>query len=93
MFETTAPLGAVQYVLGDDSAAYKTLGRAYELRPENADISELLFKVAMNLAQESLDHKAPGPAIKYLSKAAEVRPNDPGVHEQLAHVYSLLGEK
>lgn len=93
MFETTAPLGAVEYVLGDDSAAYKTLGRAHELRPENADISGLLFKVAMNLAQQSLDHKDTAASLKYLVKAAEVQPDNPDVHEQLSHVYSTLGKE
>lgn len=93
MFETTAPLGAVEYALGDDSAAYKTLGRAHELRPENADISGLLFEVTINLAEQSLENKDPATALKYFLEATGIRPNDPGVHSQLARVYSLLGEK
>ncbi|MGH9452911.1 MAG: tetratricopeptide repeat protein [Terriglobia bacterium] len=92
LFEVNAPLGAVLYALGDDPEAYRVLDHANRLNPQNADVSLLLCKVALNLASASNQaHRTPQ-ARAYLLRASEAQPDDPEPHRRLAQVYESLGD-
>ena len=92
LFEVNAPLGAVLYALGDDSGAYRVLDHANRLDPQNADVSLLLCKAALNLASGSSHAHAMAQARTYLLRASEARPDDPEPHRRLAQVYESLGD-
>ncbi|MGH9431604.1 MAG: tetratricopeptide repeat protein [Terriglobia bacterium] len=93
IFEVNAPLGAALYALGDDAAAYPVLDHANRLKPENGDISGLLFKAALDLAQKNFEEHNAARAREYLLRAAEARPEDPEPHRRLAQLYQSLGDR
>jgi Flp pilus assembly protein TadD len=93
VFEVNAPLGAALFALGDDLHAYHVLSKAHQLNPDNADVKGLLFNVASLLAQQSLNNKIYADALRYLLRAAELRPDEANTHRRLADVYLGLGDK
>jgi len=93
VFEVNAPLGAALFALGDDLHAYHVLSKAHQLNPDNADVKGLLFNVATLLAQQSLNNKIYTDALRYLLRAAELRPDEANTHRCLADVYLALGDK
>lgn len=93
IFEVNALLGSALYALGDDASAYGILDRANRLSPQNADVSRFLFNTAMGLANRSLQRHDTAGARKYLLRAAEVRPDDPQPHRQLAEIYAASGDR
>lgn len=92
-FGSNALLGATLYALKDDEAAYRVLEHAYLLNPQDADTSGLLFKVAIVLAQKRYVKKQYAGCLGYLQAAARLRPDDPEVHQRMAEVYDLLGQR
>jgi tetratricopeptide (TPR) repeat protein len=92
-FGSNALLGATLYALKEDEGAYRVLDHAHQLNPEDADTADLLFKVAMTLAQERATAKEAAKSLKYLRTAEELRPADPEVRRRLAemHANSLAG--
>jgi tetratricopeptide (TPR) repeat protein len=91
-FEVNALLGSALYALGDDAAAYSILDRANRLDPQNPDVSRFLFNTALGLANRSLQRHDSASARKYLLRAAEVRPDDPQPHRELAEIYAASGD-
>ncbi len=91
-FGSNALLGATLYALKDDEPSYRVLDHAHQLNPQDADTAELLFKVAIFLAQERFSKKQYADCLRFLQKAARLRPDDPQVHRQMAEVYGLLGQ-
>jgi tetratricopeptide (TPR) repeat protein len=76
-------LGATLYSLGEDEAAYKALGHAYTLNPEDQDTANLLFQEALILADKEETQKKYNSALAYLRKAGQLRPQDLEVKRRL----------
>ena len=88
-FGSNALLGATLYSLKEDPSAYKSLSFAHELKPDDADTTELLFRVSVILADKSAaaeDYKA---ALKFLSTATTLHPGLPEIERQIAAITKL----
>jgi Flp pilus assembly protein TadD len=83
--------GAVLAKLGEDVAAYRALGRAHELNPEDAAVSQSLSQIALLLARSSQAARRYDEALRYFGEAARLRPADPEPHRGLAQVYAATG--
>jgi len=90
-FGSTALLGATLFALNDDERSYPLLYHAHQLNPQEEDTSNLLFKVAVVLAQEEFKQKKYERCVPYLKAAAELHPADAEVHQRLAEAYMMLG--
>ncbi len=89
-FGSNALLGATLYALGEDDSSYRVLRHAHELNPQDRDSSDLLFKVAVILARREYSHQKYESALRFLSSAGELRPDDPDVRQRIAEVNRLL---
>ena len=78
--EVWANLGLMQYQTGDHAAALSSFKTAHQLQPK-------LFVPLLFLGIESLQLKNKADAIRYLSMARQLRPNDPEVHMNLGRAY------
>src|SRR5262249_13389407 len=77
---------------GDEPAAYEALHHANQLNPNDPGTVDLLYPVAMELAQKSQSAKQYEKAIRYLEDAGEVRDQEPEPHRRMAEVYTLTGD-
>jgi hypothetical protein len=78
-------LGATLYSLKDDEGAYRVLDFAHQLKPDDADAAELLFRVSLILANKSAAAD-PASALKFLEKAAALRPGNPELARRIAEI-------
>jgi len=92
-FASNALLGATLFTLKEDEAAYRVLGHACQLSPEDADTASLLFKVSMLLAHDRWSRKEYRECLDFLQKAGTLRPDDAEVQKRLAEVKALIGQK
>jgi tetratricopeptide (TPR) repeat protein len=92
-FGSNAVLGATLYALKEDELAYGVLDHAHQLSPADADTTGLLYKASVLLAQKAFLKKEYLECLGYLQKAAQLRPDDAGIHRRLAQVYGLLGQR
>ena len=88
-FGSNALLGAAMYSLKDDPSAYRVLGFAHQLKPGDADTSELLFRVSVILANKSAAAEDYDATLKFLSTAAGLRPGAPDIERRIAEIKSL----
>ena len=88
-FGSNALLGATLYSLKDDPSAYRVLGFAHQLKPGDADTSELLFRVSVILANKSAAAEDYDASLKFLSTAAGLRPDVPDIERRIAEIKSL----
>ena len=88
-FGSNALLGATLYSLKDDAAAYRVLDFAHQLKPDDADTAELLFRVCVILANKSAAAD-PASALKFLEKAAVLRPGNPELARRIGEVKARL---
>ena len=93
LFPLNALFGAVLYNLGEESLAYQALHHAHELNPQDSATVESLYHVTFNLAQESVASKQYAAALRYLSEAARLRPQDPDPHGVLSEAYDATGRR
>jgi tetratricopeptide (TPR) repeat protein len=90
-FGSNALLGATLYALREDAPSYQALNHAHQLNPQDVDTANLLFKVAVILAQKEFEQKKYEPSLAYLKTASELRPSDAEVRQKLVEVHRLLG--
>ncbi len=90
-FGSNALLGATLYSLKDDSSAYRTLKFAHQLNPDDADTTELLFRISIILANKSVAGADFATSLKFLSIAASLRPGLADVERCIAEVKRLGG--
>jgi tetratricopeptide (TPR) repeat protein len=77
LFPLNALYGAVLARLGEDQAAYHTLGRAHQLNPRDQSTTNLLYTVTLRLAQQSRAAHQESEARRYSEEAARLRPGTP----------------
>ena len=90
LFLLNSLYGAVLMKLGELQPAYDALRHARELKPEDKSTAEMLYATAFDLAQSKQKAREYREALHYFSEAAAVRPADPGPHQRMAEIYSLL---
>ena len=88
-FGSNALLGATLYSLKDDPAAYRVLDFAHQLKPDDADTAELLFRVCIILANKSAAADPAG-ALGFLEKAAALRPGNPELSRRIGDIKTKL---
>ena len=88
-FGSNALLGATLYSLKDDPAAYRVLDFAHQLKPDDADTTELLFRVCVILANRS-SAADPAAALGFLEKAAMLRPGSAELARRIAEIKTRL---
>ena len=88
LFPLNALYGAVLEKLGEDNQAYETLRHARELKPDDAGTADLLYVTAMKLGKKSEEARHYSIALRYLERAAELRPQDPEPHRSMAEIYA-----
>jgi tetratricopeptide (TPR) repeat protein len=88
-FGSNALLGATLYSLKDDPSAYKVLDFAHRLKPDDADTTELLFRVSLVLANKSAAAADYGNSLKFLSTAAVLRPGIPELERRIAEIRKM----
>lgn len=91
-FSSNALLGATLFALKEDELAYPVLDHAHQLNLQHTETSGLLFKVSVLLAQQRFSKKDYPNAVKYLQKAAQLKPDQAELHRRMAEVYRLLGQ-
>lgn len=92
LFPLNALYGAVLVKLGEDAKAYEVLGHARKLNPEDAPTSDLLYLTTLKLADEDSKAQQYSTALRYLSEAAALKPQEPGPHRSMAEIYKHMGE-
>ena len=88
-FGSNALLGATLYSLKDDSAAYRVLDFAHQLKPDDADTAELLFRVSVILANKSAGAADYEASLRFLRIAVGLRPGAPEIERRIAEIKSL----
>lgn len=88
-FGSNALLGAALYSLKEDREAYRVLDFAHQLKPDDADTAELLFRVSVILGNKSATAGDYAGSLKFLTRAAELRPGRAEVERRIAEVKSL----
>jgi tetratricopeptide (TPR) repeat protein len=78
--EVWANLGLMQHQAGDHAAALTSFRTAYQLQPK-------LFVPLLFLGIENLQLNNRADAIRYLSMARQIRPNDPEIYMNLGRAY------
>jgi tetratricopeptide (TPR) repeat protein len=89
LFQLNALYGAVLLKLGEDAAAYQALHHARQLNPEDSGTTDLLYKIALTLAQKSRGEQQYVNSLRYLEEAAKLRPREPEPHRSMAEIYTL----
>jgi Flp pilus assembly protein TadD len=85
-FGSNALLGAALYSLQQDPAAYRVLDFAHQLKPDDADTTELLFRVCVILGDKSAASGDVAAALKFLQKAAGLRPGNAELARHIAEI-------
>jgi protein O-GlcNAc transferase len=88
-FGSNALLGATLYSLKDDTSAYRVLDFAHQLKPDDADTTELLFRISMVLADKSAAAADYGATLKFLSTAAVLRPGIPEIERRIVEIKNM----
>jgi Flp pilus assembly protein TadD len=91
IFRLSALYGAVLAKLGEDLPAYQALRRAHELNPQDAGAANLLYATLLKLARKSQAAGRFAESLRYFSEAANLHPDDPEPHREMAEVYALSG--
>lgn len=90
-FGSNALLGATLYALQNDEAAYRVLDFAHELNPDDADTSELLFRVSVILGKKLESAGDYANSLKLLQRAEVLHPGDSELHRQIEEIMNLMG--
>jgi len=92
LFPLNALYGNVLWKLGDTPAAYRALGAAHRLNPEDKPTEELFYKSTVILADQAETKAATADAIRYWKEAAKLRPAQPEPHSRLSVLYTKAGQ-
>jgi tetratricopeptide (TPR) repeat protein len=93
IFQLNALYGAVLASLGEETAAYHELRRAYMLNPQDPGNGVLLFATTLSLARKSLKAHQYTESLGFLAEAAKLRPDDPEPHRGKAEIYDQMGRE
>jgi type IV pilus assembly protein PilF len=92
LFELNALYGAVLYRLNERQAAYSVLRHAHVLNPQETESRDLLYRVSMLLAQQSLAAKQFAVSLRYLGEAARLRQAELEPHHLMVEIFDATGE-
>ena len=93
LFPLNALYGAVLLKLGEEAPAYQALHHAQQLNPQDSATTDLLYKVAMELARKSEGAQQHSSALPYMEEAARLHPQEPEPHRSMAEIYTLMGRQ
>ena len=88
-FGSNALLGATLYSLEQDEGAYRVLNFAHELQPDDADTSELLFRVSVILGKKSAAAGDYATSLQFLQRAAGLHPDDSELQRHIGEIRNL----
>jgi len=88
-FGSNALLGATLYMLKDDAAAYPVLDFAHQLNPDDADTADLLFRLSVILGNRAASARDYTAGLKYLLRAADLRPDSLELQNRIAEVKGM----
>jgi protein O-GlcNAc transferase len=89
LFPLNALYGSVLLKLDEEAAAYQALRHAHELNPQDSATTDLLYKVAMDLARKSEGKRQYSDTLQYLAETVKLRPQEPEPHRRMAEIYAL----
>ena len=89
LFQLNSLYGAVLLELGEEQQGYASLQHAHELNPQDSGTSDLLYRLALALAQKSRGARQYTESLRYLDEAAKLRPKEPEPHQRMAEIYTL----
>jgi len=92
LFELNALYGAVLYRLNEQQEAYSVLRHARVLNPQDAESRNLLYRVSMLLAEQSLAGKQFVVSIQYLEEAAQLRRTEIEPHRLMVEIFDAIGQ-
>jgi tetratricopeptide (TPR) repeat protein len=92
LFPLNALYGAVLMKIGEEDRAYDALMHAHQLNPQDTSTPETLYLLGLKLAEKDDAAKKYSSALRYLTDAAKLRPQEPEPHTKMADLYSKLGE-
>ena len=93
IFQLNALYGAILASLGEATAAYQELHRAYLLNPQDTGNAALLFATTLDLAQKSLKAHQYTESLRFFAEATKLRPDDPEPHRGKAETYDQMGRE
>jgi len=91
LFPLNALYGAVLSKLGEHLAAYLALSRAHQLNPQDSGTADLLYNTIIALARKSAQDRRYPDALRFCQEAANLRPQEPEPHREMAEIYRLTG--
>jgi tetratricopeptide (TPR) repeat protein len=91
LFQLSALYGAVLAKLGEDQAAYATLGHAHQLNPQDKGTEDLLFLTTLGLGRKSQAAKRYAEGLRYFQETAKLKPAEASPHEGMAEIYEATG--
>ena len=89
LFQLNALYGAVLFKLGENVEAYRALEHSHQLNPDDAITRDMLYDTTMRLAETDQQSKHYQEALRYLTEASKLRPQEPEPHRRMAQVYKL----
>lgn len=92
LFPLNALYGFVLVKLGEDDQAYEVLRHATQLNPQDTSTTDLLYDVSMKMAGKSEAAHKDDDAVRHLTEAAQLRPQQAEPHRRLAEIYSRTGK-
>jgi protein O-GlcNAc transferase len=91
LFQLQALYGAVLLKLGEENAAYRALGHAHQLNPQDSGTADLFYNATVALARKHQQARQFSESLRYLEEAAKLRPQEPVPHRLMAEIYGLTG--
>jgi tetratricopeptide (TPR) repeat protein len=92
LFELNALYGAVLYRLNEQQEAYSVLRHARVLNPQDTESRDLLYRVSMLLAEQSLAAKQFVVSLHYLEEAAQLRRTEIEPHRLMVEIFDAIGQ-
>lgn len=93
LFPLNALYATVLLKLNDEEKAYSILTHAHQLNPQDTATSDTLYLLSLKLAGMNQSEAKYSEALRYLSQATALRPQEAEPHKTMSEVYSKLGQK
>jgi Flp pilus assembly protein TadD len=92
LFPVNALYGAVLIKSDEEERGYDVLMHAHELNPQDTATVDTLYLMGLKLAEKARAAKQYSLALRYLSEAAKLRPQEAEPHNAMADIYAKLGQ-
>jgi tetratricopeptide (TPR) repeat protein len=92
LFPLNSLYGTVLLKKGEDNSAVQALRRAHQLNPQDASTSDLLYQLLVRMAQKIPESAGPPESLKLWREASSIRPDEYVPHQNMAKIYSAMGE-